>query len=77
MKNITLVGMHATLTQDKFVIWNQQLTHQSQVSIALHFQKPFISTLILFQKHISIKLVADLYTIGSLKTLLQISNASL
>lgn len=51
MKNITLVGMHAALTQDKFVIWNQQLTHQSQVSIALHFQKPFISTLILFQKH--------------------------
>lgn len=22
MKYITLVGMHATLTQDKFVIWN-------------------------------------------------------
>lgn len=51
MKSSTPVGMHATSTQDKFVIWNQQLMRQSQFSIALHFRKALMNTLILFQEH--------------------------
>lgn len=47
MKNIVLVGLHVTLTQDKF----GTNMHQSQVPIALHFHKPFVSTLTLFQEH--------------------------